>query len=268
MKTDFMKDEGVIKKHAYLIIAHNNWKILEKLLALLDNKGNDIYLHIDCKLDISNLRLNVHHANLFVFHEIDVRWGDVFQIQVEFLLFKEAYNKGYYIYYHLISGQDLPIKTQDEIHAFFDNNYPNEFIGFSLGMVCKVRVNKVNIFPKYQRMKNKYFNKLLALLRSCCIFLQNLLNFNHYRLKDKLMKGPNWVSITEKAVKLILSKEEMVLKQYQFASCADEVYKQTIIGNSSLFNNVYDKEDELKGCMRFIDWTKGNPYIFRCADFK
>lgn len=111
-------------------------------------------------------------------------------------------------------------------------------------------------------------NKVLCLLRSFCVFLQNLLNYNHYKLQDKLMIGPEWVSITEQSVSLILSKEKIIMKQYRFASCGDEVYKQTIIGNSFLFNSVYDKVDDYKGCMRFIDWNKGNPYIFRSIDFE
>lgn len=262
-----MKENDIMKKHAYLIIAHNNWKILEKLVVLLDDKRNDIYLHIDSKSDITNLHLNVYNANLFVFHEIDVRWGNISLIQVEYLLFKEAYNKNHYLYYHLISGQDLPIKTQDEIHVFFDMNYPTEFIGFSSGISCESRVNKLHVFPKYQRIRNRYVNKMLCLFRLFCILLQNLVGYNHYRLKNKLMKGPEWVSITEKAVSLILSEEEIILKQYRFASCADEVYKQTIIGNSSLFNNVYDKENELRGCMRLIDWSRGNPYTYRSIDY-
>lgn len=32
-----------MKKHAYMIMAHNNWKILEKLLLLLDDQRNDIF---------------------------------------------------------------------------------------------------------------------------------------------------------------------------------------------------------------------------------
>ena len=34
-------------KHAYLIIAHNEWEILHTLLTMLDDERNDIYLHID-----------------------------------------------------------------------------------------------------------------------------------------------------------------------------------------------------------------------------
>ena len=37
-------------KHAYLIIAHNNFYILEKLIKLIDDKRNDIYIHIDKKI--------------------------------------------------------------------------------------------------------------------------------------------------------------------------------------------------------------------------
>ena len=100
-----------MKKHAYLIMAHNNWKILEKLLILLDDKRNDIYLHIDLKSDFIDFSSKVHNANLFIFHEIDVRWGDISLIQVEFFLFKTAYCKGNYSYYHLISGSGSTIKN-------------------------------------------------------------------------------------------------------------------------------------------------------------
>lgn len=39
-----------MQKHAYLIIAHNNWYVLEKLIRLIDDERNDIYLHIDIKV--------------------------------------------------------------------------------------------------------------------------------------------------------------------------------------------------------------------------
>lgn len=198
----------MMKKHAYLIMAHNNWRILEKLLILLDDKRNDIYLHIDRKSDLVDFSNKVHNASLFVYHEIDVRWGDVSLIQVELYLFDAAYCKGGYLYYHLISGSDFPIKTQDEIHSFFNRNYPAEFVGFSSNMIFESRVNKIHIFPRYQRTKNKCCKKMLSLLRMIGVFLQNRFNYNHYKLSDKLMIGPEWVSITEQAVMLDLVEKE------------------------------------------------------------
>lgn len=69
-----------MKKYVYFIIVYDNWKILEKLLILLDDKRNDIYLYIDCKFNFINFLNNVYNVNFFVFYEIDVRWGDIFLI--------------------------------------------------------------------------------------------------------------------------------------------------------------------------------------------
>lgn len=39
------------RKHAYLIMVHHNFKQLLFLISLLDDVRNDIYLHIDKKID-------------------------------------------------------------------------------------------------------------------------------------------------------------------------------------------------------------------------
>ena len=40
-----------MKKHAFLIMAHNQFDLLEMLIKLLDDPRNDIYLHIDQKVE-------------------------------------------------------------------------------------------------------------------------------------------------------------------------------------------------------------------------
>ena len=44
-------------KHAYLIMAHSDWNMLNTLLELIDDKRNDIYIHIDKKstFDLHNI---------------------------------------------------------------------------------------------------------------------------------------------------------------------------------------------------------------------
>ena len=37
-------------RHAYLIMAHNEWELLNTLLSLIDDSRNDIFLHIDKKV--------------------------------------------------------------------------------------------------------------------------------------------------------------------------------------------------------------------------
>ena len=127
-------------KHAFLIIAHNELRILNILLTMLDDSRNDIYLHLDkkWKLNIQNLHYP-QKAQLFLIEKrMDIRWGDISLIKLEFRLFRMAFANGPYLYYHLLSGVDLPIKSQDYIHEFFQKNYGKEFVGFAQGEDNKI----------------------------------------------------------------------------------------------------------------------------------
>lgn len=53
-----------MQKHAYLIMSHNDFYILEKLLRLLDDRRNDIYVHIDKKVKTSILNILKKYVNI------------------------------------------------------------------------------------------------------------------------------------------------------------------------------------------------------------
>ena len=120
-------------KHAYLIMAHNDFGILEKLLKLLDDPRNDIYLHIDKKVkkfNFANFQKLLTKSKLYFVDRLDVRWGDFSQVQCELKLLKAAIG-GEYQYYHLLSGVDLPLKSNDEIHTFFGKHQGKQFVHFT-----------------------------------------------------------------------------------------------------------------------------------------
>ena len=52
-------------------------------------------------------------------------------VEVELFLFKIAAKRNF-DYYHLLSGQDLPIKPIHEIKKFYEDNNGKEFIDVSL----------------------------------------------------------------------------------------------------------------------------------------
>lgn len=54
--------------------------------------------------------------------------GGVSQIECELLLLKTAISKGKYDYLHLLSGDDLPVKNNDEIDSFFEVNNGKQYI--------------------------------------------------------------------------------------------------------------------------------------------
>lgn len=115
-----------MRKHAYLVIAHNNFQQLEFLLSLLDDEKNDIFLLIDKKSEISasvlkSLNESCNKSIFTLVERVKINWGGYSQIKAELILLKAAVHNNY-SYYHLISGSDLPLFSQDYIHEFFDKN--------------------------------------------------------------------------------------------------------------------------------------------------
>ena len=77
-------------KHAYLIIAHNEWEILHTLLTMLDDERNDIYLHIDRRATALMQQadaLRLRHSPIHRIQQpVETRWGNCSQVETELLL--------------------------------------------------------------------------------------------------------------------------------------------------------------------------------------
>lgn len=265
-----------MKKHAYLIIAHNEFYILERLLKLIDDERNDIYLHIDKKVkdfDFDYFKQIIKRANLYFTSRIDVIWSDYSQIKCELLLLKEATHQKY-DYYHLISGVDLPLKNQDEIHTFFDNCGHKDFVHFHNHKIASNnsldRVKYYHLFLKNIRSKNRYKRFLSNKLHNLFIKIQKTVHYNRIKGQEKIFKyGANWFSITDELARYVLSKEAFIHKHFKHTSCADELFLQTIVYNSKYYQNLYNyQDDDYTSIMRYIDWERGNPYTFQKNDFE
>ena len=97
-------------RHAYLIMAYNQYKQLNYLLRMLDHPQNVIFVHIDKKsppIDRDKLTEGVKFSRVYIYQKIKVYWGHYSQTECEvFLLEKALLEKC--DYYHLLSGEDLP----------------------------------------------------------------------------------------------------------------------------------------------------------------
>lgn len=253
-------------RFAYLIMIHQDTLILTSLLRMLDDERNDIYIHADAKIEFDfkeKLSRLVKRSNIyFIKDRIAVFWAHISQVEAEYTLFQEAYKRGY-SYYHLLSGADLSIKSQDDIYRFFNDNNGKEFIGFDANS-CSDRVERIHLFPKKFRSNSP----IAKLLRIIFLKMQKLIRFSIFRKKGKVIKkGTNWVSVTHAFVGYILKKKNFILKSMKYAKSPDEHYKQMLAYNSHFRNKVYCYHDEYIGCMRLTDWLRGNPYHWKAADY-
>lgn len=264
------KDEKYMNKHAYLIMAHKQPELLNKLLKLLDNEKNDFYMHIDKKsnMDITHIGKDVSKSNIYFIDRISVNWGGYSQIQCELNLLKSAV-RGNYSYYHLLSGFDLPLKDSDYIYDFFESNKGKEFISFEKKDVPNIVKERVSLYYPLQEKVNRK-NYFFYGMNKVIIIAEKLLKIN--RLKNTnlvIQKGANWFDITHDFAEYVVSKEQEVNNMYKSTFCADEIFLQTLFVNSRFKNNLYYNvyDDNPKQIMRYIDWNRGNPYVFRENDF-
>ncbi len=250
-------------KHAYLIIAHTNFEQLQTLVDLIDDERNDIYLHIDKKArSFSPDMIKTVHSQLTLIDRISVSWGGDTQIKCEVNLLRAAVPK-HYAFYHLLSGVDLPLKTQDEIHAFFADHEGKNFIGFDkVALATKnfhFRTEQYHFFRNIvgRRKTGIYF--VFYALERITLELQTLLKVRR-KQKYPLYKGPNWFSISDGLANYMVDEYENYFKQFSISRCADEVFLQSVAMASSY------RETVMWDSLRATDWERGGPYIYRKED--
>ena len=221
-------------KHAYCVIAHNRPDLLQNLVEMLDDERNDIYIHIDKKADIAQfLTIKAVNSKLcFIEERVDCIWGDVSQVYTEMALF-DAVSKGEsYKYVHLLSGIDVPIKSQDYIHTNL-NGVDLEFIGYLLDdsnhRLLKRRVELYHLFTNKGRTS---LGKFLSQVRRAFCAVQLLVGYKRKHILKEFGIGPNWVSLTGECVRYILSQKELIYREFKYTTCIDEVYKHSILLNS------------------------------------
>ncbi len=246
-------------KHAYLILAHGDFAVLRTLVTLLDDKRNGIFIHFDGKTkDLP--KLETTNAFLCILSErVEVHWADVSMIEAEYLLFEKAYKSGDYEYFHLLSGADLPLKSQDEIDDFFHRNNGCEFIGYYQGDISTEidrRLQRYHLFPHSFRERTGFLHFCKRLIRYFFLVLQQALGYKRHE-GIAFKKGTQWVSLTRAFVAYLLSCKEEQLRIYRHTFCADESFVQTLCWESPFMEKLYDKSDEARGCMRAINWQDG-----------
>ena len=256
-------------KHAFLIMAHNNFLVLKSFLRQLDSENNDIYLHIDKKVadfpkdDLCNC---VNKSKLIFVERISIGYCDYTMVDGVCILFKEAMKRKY-DYYHVASCADLLLHPISEFNKFFEKNQGKQFVGFSRDFVQE-RVFQKNFFIALCRHKSRIVSVGSIWLRKILINVQKKLSYNAVRnLNWEIKKGADWYSITHNAAEYLLEQETKFHKYFKRAFCPTEFFAQTILYNSHFRKDIYCLDDEVKGSCRFIDWNRGLPYVFKQEDF-
>lgn len=253
-------------KQAYLIIAHHEFEVLKKLILMLDHPANDIFIHIDKKVKKVPVELETlckYSKIQFIKKRYSVYWGHQSIVKVEMELYKEAFCKYPYDYYHLISGVDLPLKKQNELIEYLQRGKRKEYISYDVDGGTDIR--------NLERMKYYWIhlNNTKKIANWLQYFFLKIQKGRINRLKQipfPIQKGSQWCSLSNEAVRILLENEKLVNRMTFMTNCPDEIWKQTIL------LKYFKEEGKLKlakDSLRYIDWKRGNgksPHTFTIED--
>ncbi len=257
-------------KHAYLILAHSQFEVLDLFVQALDDERNDIYIHFDKKVQRLP-KLETKGAKLtYIEERFDIRWGHISMIRAEFALLEAALKDNHYAYLHLLSGVDLPLKSQNYIHDFFKAHQGKEFVGYYNGgddtSSLEHKVQRRHIFSDSFK-GNGLMHQVKRVARYLFLRLQIIAGLRRNE-GIEFKKGTQWCSITEEFARYILQHKQETEQIYADSFCCDEIVIQTLLWHSPFSKNIFDRENEFHGCMRHIGWQNNQLLDFTSEDYE
>lgn len=260
-------------RHAYLILAHERFDQLRSLLALLDDIRNDIFIHFDARIAVpDDIAGACRQATLSVLPDrMRVVWGteDIFLAELKLLA---AATWTPHVYYHLLSGVDLPLRTQAEIRAKCGPEAAAagiQFIGFDRLEDYSDRIRLHHWLQRWVRKRDPEnpppWTAILPQLAvraidKTLIGAQRLLRVDRLRGTGlaKVEKGSNWFSITQDFAAHLVERRAFLERIVRHTILCDEVVLQTILVNSP-FDHPRYHEPGFPGSLRTVFWKDARP---------
>lgn len=236
-------------KLAHLILAHSQPRQLERMVRNLQHDDADIYIHLDKKTDTAPFQHLAQIKNVyFIKNTVKVYWGTYNIVKATFNSFKEILDSGRdYGYLNLLSGQDYPLKPQQELHDFLNANPGKAFMNYLL-----FDTEWQEALP---RVRFYHFNNFRLPGHFILQELVNKLFGARTMPHDMIPVGRSqWFTISMECVKYICDYWHNTPKLRHFIKLTwgpDEFIFQTI-----LYNSPY-REAMVKNDLRYIDWSGG-----------
>ncbi|KIO78768.1 hypothetical protein TH53_01350 [Pedobacter lusitanus] len=248
---------------AHIIITHKNPHQLSRLLKRMQHPDFDFYIHVDKKTDIRQYEfLTALEGVQFIKNRLICNWGGYSTLQAMVSSLKEVLDNGnQYGFYNLLSGQDYPLKSNNEICEFFEQNPDKSFIYYEAENSLWWE-SAVNRFQRYHLTDYNFRGKF---------FVENMLNkilpLRKFPMSMKLYGGSksSWWTINRESAQYVakfFDTEVKINKFLKYCWGTDEFVIPTILINSPLKYNIINDN------LRYIDFPEGmaNPKILGLED--
>ncbi|SME32087.1 Core-2/I-Branching enzyme [Bacillus mobilis] len=259
---------------AYILQVHKNPDQVNGFIdQIISEEQADVFVHIDKKTHNELCRKILNNPNVEVLDEnIDVKWGDISQVDATILLLKKVLDKQKsYDFVCLRSGQDLLVKNG--FRDFLLNNKNKIFMTATHIERSNSDVAFQNIsWPKVARKQYNVFHPFRVFRRIIMRLYGWGFNIfpNPYKLPEEfsLYHGSSWFCIPLNIARYIidfLERNEWYYDAFKNALCPDEWFFQTIIMNSEYKSQVVNNN------LIYLRWgqtfkNRNHPITFTLED--
>ncbi len=266
-----------MRKHAYLVMVHNNYGVLEKCMRLLDAPYNDFYIHVDKKardFPAAHFQSLLADSRVYVYQEMEVNWAGFSQVQCELFLLEQALGEQYG-FYHLLSGADMPIQEAEAVYRFFEEHEDRLFVNVQPERLQRhywQYRNRICRFHPLQearfRSSNRMVRGLLTFAGKVLLALQIICRID--RIKGlEIHCGSQWFSIPHDFAAYLIGHKSEMERLFRWSKCPDEHAIQMMAMDSPFRGRLYRDEQGEFSNMRYIEWKDEDdphPVTFRQRD--
>lgn len=249
---------------AYIISAYKNPRQLIRLSNRLYDPSTSLFIHVD-KKTIDPIYLEMlsglsNRPNIFFLKRYRCDWGTFGHVQATIEGINEIIKRRIpFDYVVLLTGQDYPIKTNEQIHQFFALNDGKSFMEYfplpsdnwEGGGMQRLEQWHVRLFSRHYTFPKS----------SNSIFRRRFPN------SFKPFGGSSYWCLSRACIEYLygfISNHRRYLNFFRYVDVPDELFFQTILLNSSLAGSIVNDD------ARFISWkdiTSGSPAILDRSDF-
>ena len=269
-------------KKTYIILAHKAPDQLKRLIDRLNDEDSFFFIHIDKKSYIEPFTECVVGNNIkFITNRINCLWGDFSQVIATLGLIEEAVKSKRDGMIILLTGQDYPIKSLSEIDYFINKNIGYNFIDIvpvEEIWECykdKTKSYKFNVstarghcvtFRKISKSSLKSFFKSEISIRQLMLLMKK----RKLKLGLRQYGGSAWWAFNSETLNkmygFINDNYKELYNYYQYTTCPDEIFFQTIAKHLSEQDNSIKIAPSFTYVNWFRDITAASPVIFTMDD--
>jgi len=256
-------------KQAFIILSHKSPNQLRRLISIMDSPFFDFFIHIDLRVEIApfvDLIKTEHSKVHFVKKRTKADWGGFGLVQGTINSIEEVISStNSYSHISLISGQDYPIKSNQFIHDFFEENLSKNFIAFepfpvkslNFGGFERIQHRSVNLKGRrHTYLPKKYLNNSSfkgKMLNSLLWIYEKITPKRVIPYNMKPYYGSQWWSLTYESIKSIMEfllDNPKFIKYHKESLIPDEMFFQMILLNNEIIDTIINDNK------RFILWNK------------